>query len=42
MSTLLVSTDPAHSLGDVLDQPVGGGMAVNVKGCNNLFAMEVV
>eukprot|EP01084_Bolivina_argentea_P232093 391245_1 len=41
MSTLLVSTDPAHSLGDVLDQPVGGGMPVYVNGCENLSAMEI-
>ncbi len=41
MSTLLVSTDPAHSLGDVLDQPVGGGMPVYINGCENLSAMEV-
>ncbi len=41
MPTLIVSTDPAHSLGDVLDQQVGGGMPVHVKGSENLSAMEV-
>ncbi len=41
MPTLIVSTDPAHSLGDALDQPVGGGMPVYVNGCENLSAMEV-
>lgn len=39
--TLLVSTDPAHSLGDALMQDVSGGSPVDVVGCANLAAMEV-
>ncbi len=37
---LLVSTDPAHSVGDSLDQPIGD-TAVLVQGTANLFAREV-
>jgi len=36
---LLVSTDPAHSLGDSLDQTVGD-RTVSVQGVGNLFARE--
>jgi arsenite-transporting ATPase len=36
---LLVSTDPAHSLGDSLDQPIGDRI-VPVTGVGNLFARE--
>ena len=36
---LLVSTDPAHSLGDSLDQPIGD-RTVPVAGVANLFARE--
>ena len=36
---LLVSTDPAHSLGDSLDQPIGD-RTVSVTGIDNLFARE--
>jgi arsenite/tail-anchored protein-transporting ATPase len=36
---LLVSTDPAHSLGDSLDQPIGD-QTVAVRGIENLFARE--
>lgn len=40
--TLLVSTDPAHSLSDSLDQDVTGGMPVAVDGTDMmLYAMEV-
>jgi arsenite/tail-anchored protein-transporting ATPase len=41
LSTLVISTDPAHSLGDALDQAVGGGQPVRVAGIDNLWAMEV-
>jgi arsenite/tail-anchored protein-transporting ATPase len=37
--TLLVSTDPAHSLGDSLDQRIGDRI-VPVQGIENLFAQE--
>jgi arsenite-transporting ATPase len=41
-NTLLVSTDPAHSLSDSLDQDVTGGVPVAVDGTDNmLYAMEV-
>ena len=36
---LLVSTDPAHSVGDCLDQPIGD-RTVPVRGVENLFARE--
>jgi len=40
--TLLVSTDPAHSLSDSLAQDVTGGLPVAVDGTDNmLYAMEV-
>ncbi|EOD38769.1 hypothetical protein EMIHUDRAFT_224177 [Emiliania huxleyi CCMP1516] len=41
LSTLIVSTDPAHSLSDALMQDVSGGSPVGVAGCENLQAMEV-
>lgn len=37
----MISTDPAHSLGDVLDQKVSGGEPTPVLGMENLWAMEV-
>ena len=37
----MISTDPAHSLGDALDQDVSGGEPVRVIGLDNLSAMEV-
>lgn len=37
---LLVSTDPAHSLGDSFGCPVGGE-AIRVEGVKNLWAVEV-
>ena len=41
LSTLLVSTDPAHSVSDALAQDLSGGAAVPVSGCENLEVMEV-
>ncbi|KAL3145706.1 ATPase arsa1 [Trebouxia sp. C0010 RCD-2024] len=38
--TLVVSTDPAHSLSDSLDQDVSGGKPVRV-GDSNLWGMEI-
>ena len=43
-STLVVSTDPAHSLGDALAQEIGGGAPVEVVEGNAglpLYAMEI-
>lgn len=41
-TTLLVSTDPAHSLSDSLDQDVSGGSPVQVEGIEfPLWAMEI-
>eukprot|EP00177_Eucheuma_denticulatum_P008081 GFKZ01014726.1.p1 GENE.GFKZ01014726.1~~GFKZ01014726.1.p1 ORF type:complete len:520 (-),score=96.62 GFKZ01014726.1:154-1713(-) len=40
-ATLIVSTDPAHSLSDAFGQPVGGGEPVPVFGVDNLYAQEV-
>ncbi|MEI6683114.1 MAG: ArsA family ATPase [Bacteroidota bacterium] len=39
--TLLISTDPAHSLSDCLEQPIGFNL-VTVAGTGNLSAIEVV
>ena len=41
LNTLIVSTDPAHSLSDALAQDVSGGVPVAVDGCATLQAMEV-
>lgn len=41
-TTLLVSTDPAHSLSDSLDQDVSGGSPVQVEGVDYpLWALEI-
>lgn len=41
-STLVVSTDPAHSLSDALDQDVGGGKPVRVSGTDlPLYGMQM-
>jgi arsenite-transporting ATPase len=38
--TLILSTDPAHSLSDSLNQPIGNSITP-VKGADNLYAMEI-
>lgn len=38
--TLVVSTDPAHSVADVFDQPFGDD-ATSVNGVENLWAMQI-
>ena len=42
-NTLLVSTDPAHSLGDALDVELSGGAVARVEGIvgASLYAVEV-
>uniref|UniRef100_A0A7S1XCQ9 ArsA/GET3 Anion-transporting ATPase-like domain-containing protein n=1 Tax=Compsopogon caeruleus TaxID=31354 RepID=A0A7S1XCQ9_9RHOD len=40
-TTLIVSTDPAHSLSDVFDQDVSGGSPVPVSSIEGLYAQEV-
>lgn len=40
-TTLIVSTDPAHSLSDAFGQSVSGGEPVPVMGIDNLYAQEV-
>jgi arsenite-transporting ATPase len=39
--TLIISTDPAHSLSDSLAQDVSGGDPIKVKGIHDLYAMEI-
>ena len=39
--TLLVSTDPAHSVSDSLDQLIGGDTYKKVEGVDNLYAIEL-
>ena len=39
--TLVISTDPAHSLSDSFAQDLSGGEIVPVKGVKNLFAQEI-
>lgn len=41
-TTLVVSTDPAHSLGDSLDQDISGGLPVPIEGTDlPLWGMEI-
>lgn len=39
--TLIISTDPAHSLGDSLDQKLPKGETVQVENVSNLYALEI-
>jgi len=39
--TLVISTDPAHSLGDSLDQKLPQGETTKVEKVNNLYALEI-
>jgi arsenite-transporting ATPase len=39
--TLVISTDPAHSLSDSFDQNLSGGEVVPIKGVRNLYGMEI-
>ncbi|MFW9903088.1 MAG: ArsA family ATPase, partial [Candidatus Thorarchaeota archaeon] len=39
--TLLVSTDPAHSVSDSLDQQIGGETYTEVQNVDNLWAIEL-
>lgn len=39
--TLIISTDPAHSLSDSFAQDLSGGEIIPVKGIKNLFAQEI-
>ncbi|MFX1602483.1 MAG: ArsA family ATPase [Promethearchaeota archaeon] len=41
MRTLVLSTDPAHSLSDSFDQDLSGGEIVAIKGFGNLWGMEI-
>ena len=40
-NTLIISTDPAHSLGDSLGVDLPPGEATNILGVNNLTALEI-
>ena len=40
IDTLIISTDPAHSLSDSIDQEIGGE-EIPVKGVDNLYALEI-
>lgn len=39
--TLVLSTDPAHSLSDSFDQDLSGGEIIPIKGFKNLWGMEI-
>jgi len=39
--TLVLSTDPAHSLSDSFDQDLSGGEVIPIEGFKNLWGMEI-
>lgn len=39
--TIVISTDPAHSLGDCFAQDISGGEVIPIKGVKNLYGMEI-
>lgn len=39
--TLVLSTDPAHSLSDSFDQNLSGGEVIAIEGFDNLWGMEI-
>ncbi|MHA1933922.1 MAG: ArsA family ATPase [Candidatus Thorarchaeota archaeon] len=39
--TLVLSTDPAHSLSDSFDQNLSGGEVIPIKGIDNLWGLEI-
>jgi len=39
--TLIISTDPAHSLGDSFDQNLSGGEVKPIRGVRNLYGLEI-
>ncbi len=39
--TLIISTDPAHSLSDSIDQDLSGGEIIKIEGIDNLYGMEI-
>ena len=39
--TLVLSTDPAHSLSDSFDQNLSGGNEVSIEGVDNLWGLEI-
>jgi len=39
--TLVISTDPAHSLGDSFDQNLSGGDVKPIQGVRNLYGLEI-
>ena len=39
--TLVLSTDPAHSLSDSFDQDLSGGEVIPIEGFDNLWGMEI-
>ncbi|MCF2137483.1 MAG: ArsA family ATPase [Candidatus Thorarchaeota archaeon] len=41
LRTLVISTDPAHSLSDSIDQNLSGGDVIKVEGIDNLWGMEI-
>ncbi len=41
LRTLVISTDPAHSLSDSVDQNLSGGDVIKIEGIENLWGMEI-